>query len=106
MFRQFCFDLFDKHLRTPVNLPPDWEFWPSEANVPGVFFGAGPIHSWEVAAGVDRSDMKPGAEKWCAPEGSNVSLHRKDMPGDGFTFAIPTRTPTQAIVQPQYGVRM
>ncbi|KAH9911836.1 uncharacterized protein B0H18DRAFT_1088856 [Fomitopsis serialis] len=102
-YRAFCLDFFDTRRRTPVNLPPGFSLWPSVANAPSVFTMGGRLSSWENAFGKRGRQIPLGTEKWSVPEGSYITLKRRNHPE--FTFAIPVRQTQyhEAIVQPVLG---
>jgi len=69
-------------------MPEGYEI--SQLPRPGMLTFVGKLVSWEEAMGVERQDLRPGMEKFSAPEGSRLVLTR---PGEApYYFAIPTRS--------------
>ncbi|KAJ7627776.1 hypothetical protein DFH06DRAFT_1006824 [Mycena polygramma] len=75
----FFFDLYDVQKRCPVNTPATYKFRMIRLDEA--------LHSAEVAAGVRREDIKPGEERFGAPEGTPCRLKRKGAAD--FLFRLP-----------------
>lgn len=91
-YGQYCLDLFDTVQQAAVNMPQDYAI--CHVPHPGVFTFGGKLVSWEESTGV--VNLRPGMEKFSAPEGSRLVLAR---PGkEHFYFQLPARPVAQNVV--------
>ena len=84
------FDFVDQRTRQAVNAPKGYDIYPVPGVTPGPF-SHGPLVSWAVAAGLPKSELPPGAEKFSLPVGTECRLVR---PGKAdVRFVIPEVVP-------------
>ncbi|OBZ68526.1 hypothetical protein A0H81_11458 [Grifola frondosa] len=99
--RQYCIDYFDTRRNTPINKPDGFDIYPVGMSGPGFLAFNGPLISWEEAMRVEHQHLRPGAEKFSAPEGSHLALRRHGHPD--LVFEVPLRrtpAPAYQLVQP------
>lgn len=87
---QYCFDFFHVRDGIAVNTPDNYKIsqLPVPA-IPGTMMFGGQVQPWEISFGINREDIRPGEEKYSAPEGSRLVLLRDGE--EPFYFKIPTR---------------